>query len=175
MQSSWNRFPFCSEDWHLVPSMRPFLIDPLGESLSLCLLMQLDISMCWWSILSLSCPPPIWCLCTWWVDYPTYVTALEGSFCKVHEYRQRVVKSYQSVHFECRMSRLIGGILILHLHPYIFFFFQISYDPMSVRYILDWDYSKHHIDSCNHDMVVWLPPYSQDTEPAICYCLLYLL
>ncbi len=46
IQSSQNRFPFRSKDWHLVPSMNSFLMDLLGKSCSLCLFIHLDIIMC---------------------------------------------------------------------------------------------------------------------------------
>ncbi len=60
--SSQNKFPFRSEDWHFVPSISPFLIDPLGKSCSLCLFIKFDIWICCLSMRSLSFPPPFWSL-----------------------------------------------------------------------------------------------------------------
>ncbi len=62
INSSRNRFPFCSEDWHFILSISPFLIDPLGKSGSLCLFIKLDMWMCCLSMRFLSFPPPIWSL-----------------------------------------------------------------------------------------------------------------
>ena len=53
--NSRNRFPLCLMDWHLVPSMRPFLMDPQGESSSLCLCISAEI--CWCSFSNMLCWP----------------------------------------------------------------------------------------------------------------------
>ncbi len=103
IHSRRNKFPFRSEDCHFVPSISPFLIDPLGKSHSLCLFIKLDIWICCLSIRSLSFPPPIWSLS----DSSMYMvsplpdvcnSSEKASFCTVHEYCQIVEDSFQFLH-----------------------------------------------------------------------------
>ncbi len=71
MHNRRNRFPFLSSDWHLVPSMMPFLMAPLGKSRSLCLLTDMYTLTC---SLSISSVDPIF-------DLPNFMLSTVTLMC----------------------------------------------------------------------------------------------
>ncbi len=99
IHSSWNKFWFCSEDWHCVSSISPFLIYPLEKSCSLCLFIKFDIRICCLSMMSLSFPPSIWSLSDsnmyMMSPIPDVCNSSGGIICMVHVYCQIVEESFQ--------------------------------------------------------------------------------
>ncbi len=69
MHSNQNKFPFCSDDWHLVLSISLLRIEPWEKSRSLWHLIMLDTKMCSWLMLLWSFPAPSW----WQSDSNIYI------------------------------------------------------------------------------------------------------